>query len=68
MKFESNNKHVRFRLGEEPMGHMNLLLSKGVSLIRGEMGGFRTGLDGVWRPDVLGQSGELRQVLKWKWG
>ena len=35
---DSKNVQVRFRLGEEPMGHMKLLLSKGVSLIRGEVG------------------------------
>ena len=35
---DSKNVQVRFRLGEEPMGHIKLLLSKGESLIRGEVG------------------------------
>ena len=35
---DSKNVQVQFSLGEEPMGHMKLLLSKGVSLIRGEVG------------------------------
>ena len=34
---DSNNVQVRFRLGEKPMGHMNLLLSMGGSLIKGEV-------------------------------
>ena len=33
----SKNIQVRYRLGEEPMGHMKLLLSKGEYLIRGEV-------------------------------
>ena len=33
-----NNVQVHFRLGEEPMGHTKLLLSKGGLLIRGEVG------------------------------
>ena len=35
---DSKNVQVRYGLQEEPMGHMKLLLSKGVSLIRGEVG------------------------------
>ena len=35
---DSNNVHVPFRLGEELMGHMKLLLSKDESLIRNEVG------------------------------
>ena len=35
---DSNNVQVRFRLGEEPMGHMKILLSKVWSLIRGKVG------------------------------
>ena len=35
---DSNNVEVRFTLRKEPMGHMKLLLSKGGSLIRGEVG------------------------------
>ena len=34
----SNNVEVHFTLRKEPMGHMKLLLSKGGSLIRGEVG------------------------------
>ena len=34
----SNNVQVRFTLRKEPMGHMKLLLSKGGSLISGEVG------------------------------
>ena len=35
---DRNNVQVCFRLGEEPMGPMKLLLLKGGSLIRGEVG------------------------------
>ena len=35
---DSINIQVCFRLGEELMGHMKLLLSKGVPLIRDEVG------------------------------
>ena len=35
---DSKNVQVRHGLGEELMGHKKLLLSKGVSLIRGEVG------------------------------
>ena len=35
---DSKNIQVRYGLGEEPMGHIKLLLSKGVSQIRGEVG------------------------------
>ena len=35
---DSKNLQVRYRLGKEPMGHMKLLLLKGVSLIRREVG------------------------------
>ena len=35
---DSKNLKVRYGLGEKPMGHKKLLLSKGVSLIRGEVG------------------------------
>ena len=44
---DSKVGQVRFRLGEEPMGHLKLLLSKGGSLIRGEVGGVGAGLGGV---------------------
>ena len=49
------------------MGHMKLLLSKGGSLIRGEVGGDRAWLGGAWRLEVLGQSQDLRQVLQLEW-
>ena len=64
---DSKIAQVRFRLGEEPMGYMKLLLSKGGSLIRGEVGGVEAGLGGVRRPEVLGQSRDLRQVLQLEW-
>ena len=35
---ESKSVQVRYGLGEEPMGHIKLLSSKGVSLIRGAVG------------------------------
>ena len=35
---DSSNVQMRFRLGEEPLDHMRLHLSKGGSLIRGEVG------------------------------
>ena len=35
---DSSNVQMRFRLEKEPMGHMRLHLSKGGSLIRGEVG------------------------------
>ena len=35
---DSKNIQVRYGLGEEPMGHIKLLLSKGLSQIRGEVG------------------------------
>ena len=35
---DSKKVQVWYRLEEETMGHMKLLLSKGVSLIRGEVG------------------------------
>ena len=35
---DSKNIQVLYGLGKEPMGHMKLLLSKSVSLIRGEVG------------------------------
>ena len=64
---DSNNVQVCFRLGEEPMGHMKLLLSKGGSLIRDEVGRVRAGLVGMWRLEVSGQSQYLRQVLQLEW-
>ena len=33
------------------MGHMKLLLSKGSSLMRGEVYRVRAGWDGIWRMD-----------------
>ena len=44
---DSRNVHVWYVLGEEPMGHMKLLLSKGVSLKRGELDGVKAVLIGV---------------------
>ena len=35
---DSKNIQVWYRLGERPMGHVKLLLSKGEALIRGEVG------------------------------
>ena len=35
---DSKNVQVRYGLGKESMEHVKLLLSKGVSLIRGEVG------------------------------
>ena len=64
---DSNNVQVCFRLGEEPMGHMKLLLSKGGSLIRDEVGRVRAGLVGMWRLEVSGQSQYLRPVLQLEW-
>ena len=64
---DSNNVQVHFRLGEEPMGHMKLLLSKGGPLIRDEVGRVRAGLVGVWRLEVSGQGQYLRQVLQLEW-
>ena len=64
---DRNKAQVHFRLGEEPMGDMKLLLSKGGSMIRGEVGGVGTGLGGNWRLEVLGQSQDLRQVLQLEW-
>ncbi len=40
--------------GEAPMGHMKLLLSKGGFSLRGDVGGVRAVLGGVWRLEVLG--------------
>ena len=60
---DSNNIQVHFRLGEESMGHMKLLLSKGGFLIRGQVGRVRAGLSGVWRLEVWGQSQDLKPVL-----
>ena len=39
-----------------PMGHMKLLLSKGESSLRGEVGWVRAVLGSVWRLEVLGSS------------
>ena len=49
------------------MGHMKLLLSKGGSLIRDQVGRVRAGLVGMWRLEVSGQSQYLRQVLQLEW-
>ena len=35
---DSKNVQVLYGMGKEPMGHIKLLLSKCVSLIRGEVG------------------------------
>ena len=64
---DSNNIQVHFRLGEESMGHMKLLLSKGGFLIRGQVGRVRAGLGGVWRLEVWGQSQDLRQIKCFSW-
>ena len=52
---DSKNVQVRYGSGEGPMGHLKLLLSKGVSLIRGEVGSVGAGLGGVWRLEALRQ-------------
>ena len=49
------------------MGHMKLLLLKGGSLLRGEVGSDRAGLDVVWRLEVLEQRRDLRQILQLEW-
>ena len=38
------------------MGHMKLILSKGGSSLRSEVGWVRAVLGGVWRLEMLGQS------------
>ena len=42
----SDNIYVGFRLGEEPMEHIKLLLSNDRPLLRGEVGWVRAGLGG----------------------
>ena len=52
---DGDNIYVGFRLGEAPMGHIKLLLSKYGPLLRGEVGWVRDGLGGAGRLRVLGQ-------------
>ena len=53
---DSDNMHMDFRLGEAPMGHIKLLLSKDEPLLRGEVGCIRAELGCTRRLEVLGQS------------
>lgn len=45
------------------MRHMKLLLSKGGSLLRGEVHWVRSELVDVWKLEVLEQSSDLRLIL-----
>ena len=55
-----------FMLGEAPMKHMKLSLTKGGSLLRSEVGWIRARL-GVQRLEVLRQCLDLRQVFELEW-
>ena len=61
-----NNVQEGFRLGKAPMWHIKLPLSKVRPLLRNEAGWVRTGLGGVWKLEVLGQSSDLGRVLQFQ--